>query len=148
MIDAQTETYMQEILHRESRSLLSYAAEAYPWTTSQGGEVLDFLQQLIAEEKEALAHLGRFLVRRRIPLPYLGSYPTAFTTMNFIALEWLLPRLVAEQHRSLANLEAELHGIHDADARAVVEKLLAVKRRHLPALESFAGAHAQPATTT
>ena len=29
MIDAQTETNLQEILRRESRSLLSYAAEAY-----------------------------------------------------------------------------------------------------------------------
>jgi hypothetical protein len=146
-MDAATETLLQEILRRESRSLLSYAAEAYPWTTARGGEVLDFLQRLIAEEKDAVAALGRFLVRRRIPLPYLGAYPTAFTTVNFISLDWLLPRLVEEERRSLGQLDADLDGIHDADARAAVEKLAAVKRRHLPALEAFAGPQPQPATT-
>ncbi|MGH7168769.1 MAG: hypothetical protein ACRELG_00635, partial [Gemmataceae bacterium] len=75
MIDAHSQRLLQDVLRRESRSVLTYVAEAYPWTTSTRTKALMDLQQIIAAEREAVVDLGRFLVRQRVPLPYLPSYP-------------------------------------------------------------------------
>lgn len=138
MIDPHSQTLLQDILRRENRSVLSYAAEAYPWTTSTEEKTWTDLQALIAADRAATVCLGRFLVRRRIPLPYLPSYPVQFTTINFLALDFLLPRLIEHERESIADLERDLAEIKDPSARAEVEKLLNLKRRHLPQLEEMA----------
>jgi hypothetical protein len=138
VIDAHSQHVLQDLLRRESRSVLIYVAEAYPWTTWAEEKTLADLQRLIAAEREAVACLGRFLVRCRIPLPYLPPYPAHFTTINFLALDYLLPRLIEQERRSIADLERDLAAIKDPAAHAEVEKLLALKRRHLPRLEELA----------
>jgi hypothetical protein len=147
-MDDATRDLLPEIVRRESRSLLSYVGDAFPWTTSQGGPALQRLQQLVAAEREAVAALGRFLTRRRLPLAYTGSYPSSFTTINFLALEHILPRLAAWEKRSVAELERDVAALRgDADARALAERLLALKRENLTTLEAMAAAHA-PSTVT
>jgi hypothetical protein len=145
VIDLSTQTVLQEILRRESRSLLSYVGEAFPWASALEGEALSLLRRMVQDEGRAVAALGQFLVRRRIPLPYVGSYPTSFTTINFLALDYLLPRLADAQRHSIADLERELAVIKDEAARAQVQNLLDVKRRHLPALEALAAEHSATA---
>jgi rubrerythrin len=147
VIDAHTQKLLQDILCREGRSVLTYVAEAYPWTTRTEEKTLADLQRLIAAEREAVAGFGRFLVRRRIPLPYLPPYPTHFTTINFLALDFLLPRLIEHERRSIADLERDLAALKDPTAQAEVEKLLALKRRHLPRLEELASAQPQASVT-
>ena len=143
MIDAQTQKLLQDILCRESRSVLIYVAEAYPWTSRTEQKSLVDLQQLIGAEREAVACLGRFLVRHHIPLPYLPSFPAHFTTINFLALDFLLPRLVEQERRSIADLERDRAALKDPAAQAEVDKLLALKRQHLARLEELAAAHPQ-----
>lgn len=143
MIDPPTQTLLQDILRRESRSVLMYVAEAYPWATSTETKALTSLQQLIAAEREAVVRLGRFLVRQRIPLPFLPSYPAHFTTINFLALDFILPQLIEYERQSIAELERDLASIHDPAARAEVERLLALKRQHVPQLEELASVQPQ-----
>lgn len=138
MIDPHSQTLLQDILRRESRSVLIYVAEAYPWTNSMRTKSLTALQHLIADEREAVANLGRFLVRQRIPLPFLPSYPAHFTTLNFLALDFILPRLTEYERQSIAELERDLASVKSPVARIEVEKLLALKRKHLPQLEELA----------
>jgi hypothetical protein len=136
-MDAQTQTTLQEILRRESRSVLSYVGDAYPWTTARGDAALTKLRHLVAEERAAVAGLGRLLTRHRLPMVYLGSYPTSFTTINFLALDYLLPRLIAFEGQSIADLERDLTRLSDAEARAEVGRLIEVKRHNLAALEAL-----------
>lgn len=147
MIDPSTQTHLQNILCRESPSVLMYVAEAYPWTNSTHTKALTELQQLIAAEREAIVRLGRFLVRERIPLPYLPSYPAHFTTINFLALDFILPRLIEHERQSIADLERDLAGVKAPAARAEVEKLLDLKRKHLPQLEELAAEQPQASVT-
>jgi hypothetical protein len=147
VIDPHTQTLLQDLLRRESRSVLIYVAEAYPWTASTRSKALTTLQQLIAAEREAVAHLGRFLVRQRIPLPFLPSYPAHFTTINFLALDFVLPRLIEQERHSIAELERDLASVKDPAARAEVERLLALKRQHVPQLEELASAQSQVSVT-
>jgi hypothetical protein len=136
VIDSQGQTVLQDTLQRESRSVLMYMAEATPWADSTEDKARATLQQAIAEERQAIVALGRFLLRQHVPLPYIGSYPESFTTINFIALDYLWPRLIEHERSTIARLERDLAALRDPLARAEVEKLLAVKRRVLSALET------------
>jgi hypothetical protein len=140
VIDPHSQTVLQDILRRESRSVLLYVDEAFPWTTLTEEKSLTTLRHLIAEERQAVTTLGQFLVRQRVPLPYLPSFPSSFTTINFLAFDYVLPRLIDCERRSIAALERDLTTLKDPAAHAEVEKLLALKRRHLPQLEALAPA--------
>ncbi len=146
MIDPQTQAILQDIVRRESRSLLVYVGDAYPWTTSAGDRALAELRQVVHDETEAVAALGRFLVRRRGTLPFLGSYPVHFTSYNFVSLEFLLPRLVETEKELIAELEADLRRLAPGEAHSQVEALLLVKRRNLATLEGLSVSRPTPAS--
>ncbi|HEY7426122.1 MAG TPA: hypothetical protein VH682_17965 [Gemmataceae bacterium] len=147
MIDPHSQTLLQDILRRESRSVLLYVDEAFPWTTLTEEKSLTTLRQLIAEERQAVTALGQFLVRQRVPLPFLSSFPVRFTTINFLAFDYVLPRLLDDERQSIAALERDLPALKDPAAHTEVEKLLALKRRHLPQLEALVPAQPQASLT-
>ena len=147
MIDPHSQTLLQDILRRESRSVLLYVDEAFPWTTLTEEKSWTTLRQLIAEERQAVAALGQFLVRQRVPLPFLPSFPVQFTTINFLAFDYVLPRLINSERQSIAALEHDLTALKDPAAHAEIEKLLALKRRHLPQLEALAAAQSLASVT-
>jgi hypothetical protein len=147
MLDDRTARVLDAVVRRESRSLLQYVAEAFPWTTPAEQAALARLQRLIAEERAAVARVADFLQRRRHVAPYLGPYPMVFTNLNFVSLDHLLPVLAEHQQRALAELDRDLAAVTDPGARAVLEKLCAVKREHLAALKTLTDAPAAAAVS-
>ncbi|HEV3262154.1 MAG TPA: hypothetical protein VG013_35205 [Gemmataceae bacterium] len=145
MIDARTYAVLQDIVRRESRSLLQYVGEAFPWTTPEARGSLTQVQKLVAEERQATDDISRFLFRQHLTPPYLGSYPSDFTTINFVSLEHLLPLLTDAERRAVADLERDVSAVGDPAARGLVQKLLDMKRQHLKALDALAGSQRQPA---
>ncbi len=143
MIDAFDARTLQDIVHRESRSILQYVEDSYPWTGSAGEAVLAQLHELLLEEQQSIAGLARFLYRQRVPPPYLGSYPEPFTALNYVALDYLLPLLVEHQQKAIADLERDRDRLTNAEARAGVEKILEIKRRHLQTLKTLAAKQSQ-----
>jgi len=137
MIDPRTANLLQVIVRREGRSLLQYLGDAMLWARGGEQEHLCQLQGLVGEEREGNAALGRFLLRNRVPPPYLGAYPMGFTTLNFVTLESLIPRLLQAQRHSIAVLERDVTQIHDPSSRGTVEGFLEIKRRHEKALEAM-----------
>ena len=145
MIPAPDAARLEAAVRREGRSLLQYVSEAYPWTKTAGDTTPDKVRDLAREERDALGALTKFLARRRHTVPYLGAFPMAFTTMNFVSLDYLLPRLAESGRQSITALEKDRAALSDADARAEVDRFLEMKRRHLKALEALATAPAAAA---
>jgi glycine cleavage system regulatory protein len=145
VLDAPTQTLLQDILRRESRSLLQYLQESFPWTTSDRQSAVAQVRAMSQEERDALTRVARFLIRHQIDLPYLGSFPMDFTTINFIGLDYAVPLLVKSEREAIADLEHDLPQIANADARGLVQEILTVKQRHLKDLENLAAG--LPATT-
>ena len=137
MIDPDSQAVLEEIVRRESRSLLSYVGDSFPWTTTQGGPALARLHEAVRASKESVADLGAYLTRSGGRLPFLGSYPASFTSWNFISLAYLVPRLVTTEEEGLRALEADVAALPAGEAKAQAEKLLAVKRRNLEALRGL-----------
>ena len=135
VIDPRTRVLLQQTFRRESLSMLRYIGEAFPWTAGDG--VLRRVAEIVAEDRSATEALGRFLFRRCIPPSFSGAYPSAYTTLNFVSLEYLLPRLVKTQRQAVTELESDVTAVTDPDAKTELEKLLAVKRLHLSELEAL-----------
>jgi hypothetical protein len=138
LIDRDTYRYLQDVIRREGRSFLQYAGESFPWSTPEEQSKAVQLKQLVCEERDGAAALSRYLVKHRLTPPYLGAYPSYFTSYNYLSLDGLLPLLVEHQKRGLAGLEADLTAVNDADTHKQVEAIVAMKKRHLQALEALA----------
>jgi hypothetical protein len=147
VIDAQTYNRLQDIIRREGRSLLQYASESFPWTTTGADGRPAQLQEIAQDENEAVAELARLLVRHRLSPPYLGAYPMAFTSFNYLAFDRLLPLLVEHQRRGIPLIEADLRELTDDESRAAVRHLLNVKTNNLKKLEALLLPGAEPAAT-
>jgi hypothetical protein len=145
MTDPRTQAILQGALVRESRSLLQYAGDSFPWTTAGENAALPEVRRLIDEQLQGAEELARFLTRHRVPLPYLGQYPMAFTEVNYISLDHLLSLLAEDERGGLAALEAGQTGLHDPEAHAQLARLIQRKRDRLATLEKLAAAHPEPA---
>jgi len=146
MIDTQSRAVLQNLMLRESHSLLHYVCESFPWITPREQEALDRLQQINQEDLQAMAVLARFLFKQHIVPAALSSYPASYTTINYTALDHLLPLLIDYQKSRIGELQKDLPKIKDADARQHVEHLLEVKRKHLQALEEMGKTLGTPAS--
>src|SRR5207249_5961881 len=107
------------------------------WVGPADRPALQKLRALATAEQQAVDALGRHLQKRRLGLATLGPFAPEFTDVNDAALHHLLPKLVKEQKRGAADLEADLTRLGDDPARPLVERLLHLKREHLPQLESL-----------
>jgi hypothetical protein len=139
VINAQTQTLLRDILRCESRSLLQYLTESFPWTTPEKQDAVATLHRLSAEERDSAARIAGFLLHNHVDLPYLGAFPTEFTTINFISMDFAVPLLLQSERRALADLERDLNNLGDPEARELVQELVSVKERHIKELETLAG---------
>jgi hypothetical protein len=131
-------TVLQDIVRRERQSLLQYVPEAYPWAKPGDEAALAKLLKMVEAEQGAAARLAKWLERRHMPVPPTNSFPFSFTTLNFVSVDFLIPRLVEEQRQNIAALEKDKQRIGDADVRQQVQAFIDLKSRHLQTLEEFA----------
>jgi hypothetical protein len=141
MIDARTQAVLQDLVRRASRSMLQYIGEAYPWTPDTNTDLLAKVRAVIDEEEAAVEGLATFLRKKRIPIGYLGSYPQNFTNLNFVSLNYLMPRLLDWQRKWTAVVYRDAALIADPEAKTEVAKLVAVARRHLDELQNLTASH-------
>ncbi len=149
MLDERTRSVMQQTARRLARSFLQYVREAGTWATSEDEPAVEHLRQLADEERDAIAKLMVFLQRQHATPPYLGSFPSSFTTVNFVTLDYLRPLLIKHTRAEIGRLEEDLRLVSDLTATSLLKELLSLKKRHLEELEHLkqtANAHAAPAT--
>ena len=138
-MDAALEARLCDLIRQEGRSLLQYVSEAFPWTTAHDQAVKTAVLRFAHDEADALAKLSRHLAKERVRLPYTGGgFPMSYTTVNFVSLGYLLPRLAAEQETHVAAVERLWNALPDGPTRDHVAQLLVKKKQHLAELRTFA----------
>ncbi len=135
MISAQEP--LREIFRRENRSFLQYISQASPWVSYDDRALAEKLHRLAAEEQDALQSLAEWMEAKNISLPYLGAFPTVFANYNFVSIRKLLKPLLVEQRKELADLEAAATALTDKEARAKVDSLVDLNRKHLRDFEQM-----------
>ena len=142
-MDAGSLTLFMRLISLGSGSLLQYVSEAFPWSGDPAHTAVDRVGSIAAEERDAVARLTRLLQKKRMRLPTVG-YPSHFTTINFCSLDYLLPKLVADHEKEIAEIESRLGTAEDEEIRKLAQGYLDMKRGHLDILKQL-GASKPPA---
>ncbi len=136
-MDALSQHSLGRLIAIGSSSLLQYFGQAVPWTTRESTGTIDKILALAKEERDETAQLTRWLQKRHVRLAAGASFPSHFTTMNFVSVDYLLPKLIAECTKEIADIERLLDQMDDEEIRRLASRYLDMKRRHLQTLQSL-----------
>ncbi|HEV8070283.1 MAG TPA: hypothetical protein VGP76_21395 [Planctomycetaceae bacterium] len=126
------------------RSLLQYAAEAWPWTGSGSGEPQAAIDRLIAAQAERVRKLAELLDSRRWTIDF-GAFPD-FTDLHYLSLVFVLPHIAENERQIVRELELALPACAgDSQATALVAAILSEESQALVELTRLAGP--RPSTT-
>ena len=137
-MDADGFTLLSRLISMGSSSLLQYVSESFPWSADPAHAALDTVMTLARVERDAVTLITRHLQKRHLRLPKFGSYPSHYTNINFVSLEYLLPKLVAEQEKEIAEIVSRLLREEDEEVRRLAQSFLEMKRGHLQSLQELA----------
>lgn len=121
---------LNDLLIDVGRSLLQYVGESWPWTSEDEADVGTSVQRIVAEQRGTVLQLAELLDSRGHRIAY-GQYPSEYTSLHYVALDYLLDQLVAQQQ----DLAAELAGAAeeaagDEEAHALLSSAADQARRH------------------
>lgn len=133
---------LNDLLIDVGRSLLQYTSEAWPWASSEDEQMREKIERMAAEQRDVVAALADLLSDRGHAIDF-GTYPTDYTSLHYVAIDFLLSQLIANQRTVLAECEAvERAAAEDDQARALLQDIVLSERRHLKELAAMAAASA------
>jgi len=127
------------------RNLLQYSHEGDAWTADAAVE-----QRLAGWASAQQADVGRIvdvLATRGWPID-LGTYPTDFTDLQFLSLDYLLPKILMNQERLVGELDEAVHTcVDDPEAVDLLREVAANERKIAGELQTQVAAGAGSAAT-
>jgi hypothetical protein len=122
--------FVHALIRKEARSLLQYIGESYPWAGADRQEALQTILQIAKHEVRQINQLIRMCIKAKLGNPALGAYPQSFMCINFMALDFLLPLLVEDQKKRIADLEWSLLSA-PPEFQGLIRDLISAKTKHL-----------------
>ena len=118
-------------------SLVNYLSEALPWT-HPGSEKLVAAIRSIADDHEHYARRLADAIEDRNGCVAMGSFPMAFLSLNDLALDYLLVRLIEHQRSNIQAAEKSVTElVEDSHAWNLASEVLGSDRAHLDNLKEF-----------
>lgn len=119
-------------------SLLQYADESWPWTASAEAEIQAVLRRLAALQRQEVETLVEVLDQRGWTIDF-GTYPTDYTDLQYLSLDYLLSGITSGERAILADLDEAAHAcVDDSAADEVLKEVLATQRKIVERLEAVA----------
>jgi hypothetical protein len=133
-MDAGSLSLLHRLASMGAYSLLQYVGQSFPWSGDKSLLMRTHILTMAGEERDAAARLVRILQKKHVLLRVKGGFPSHYTSGNFVSIDYLLPKLIAEHEKEVAEIERALPKADDEEARALAQGYLDMKRRHLDAL--------------
>lgn len=136
MIESETNSILNDLLVELHRSLVQYAAEAWPWSTSDAQGVRSAVLSVAERQRQDASEVAFLLNERRQYLDF-GVYSPSFTSLHYVALEFLFSQLKSSQQdlvQYIKSILPELRG--DAEADQLVRKILQSEQEGLERLNA------------
>ena len=125
------------LLHILCRSLPMYLEEARPWTRRDDQPAQRALANLVADQRMFSGRVAQTILDLD-GNPALGRFPTAFTSLHDLSIEFLMPRIVECQRRDLQAIEQCVHELAGTPmVRPLAEEILGNARGHLDILDAL-----------
>jgi hypothetical protein len=146
MMLSAAEPILNDVLIALHRSLLQYMVDAWPWTDDHSAAAKEAIETEAASQAETVAGLTELLRERGFPVAF-GTYPD-FSNLNYLALDFLLKRLVRNQESVVAACRSAAISLaqhpEDADLVREIESSEQDRLDHLKLLASGKPVPAQP----
>lgn len=137
-MDAGSLSVLSRLAAMGAYSLLQYVGQSVPWSADGKVAARGRILALAEEERTAASQLVRTLQKKRSPIRMMGGFPSHFTSGNFVSIDYLLPKLIAEHEKEVAEVEGLMPKIADEEALRLATAYLDMKRRHLQDLRECA----------
>lgn len=132
-----TEQILNDVLVRLHRSLLQYVGECGPWASAAAEQ--EAVSNLVQIRHLHVGELVELMTAREAIIDF-GVFPTEFTDLHFVGLDYLLGVIVAEQKKIISELESAVGSVSsDAEATGLLNRILVDERANLAKLQSLAG---------
>ncbi len=136
---ARLDDVLNTVLVNVGRSLLQYVGECWPWTEKKDEEERRVVAEAVYKQREAVQDLVDLLTERRLRIE-LGAYPTEYTDLHFVELDFLLPQLVESEKALIGDLEVAIADVAgDDEATALLRSILADQNAVVADLEALSG---------
>lgn len=137
---------LNDLLVELNRSLTQYVMEAWPWSRNQSGSLRDAVKSAAALQAADVAKLAQLLSQRGVRIDF-GVYPHVYTSLHYVAIEYLARQLVEGQKALVKMLErAQEELLHDAAAQAVLGEIITTQREASSQLSAATSSTADLAT--
>lgn len=147
MADRISNSRLNDLLIDLGRSLVQYVGESWPWTPADDADEMASLVRIVSEQRRSVTRLAELLDERDHTVDF-GAFPTEYTSLHYVALDYMLTRLVNDQQALVEECEAlAAEGRGDPEAEPLLQETATAERRHLEELRQLAAARraAQPA---
>lgn len=129
---------LNDLLIDIGRSLLQYTSECWPWAAVGEENTQATLNRMAAEQRDVVGALAHLLDQRGYAIDF-GSYPTDYTSLHYVAVDFLLRQLIANQQQVLKECESLANGTAaDDDAKSLLDDIVLSERKHLSDLQQLA----------
>jgi hypothetical protein len=129
---------LNDMLIDVGRSLLQYVGESWPWTSEDECDIRAAVERMVAEQRDTVLQIAMLLDERGHRIT-CGQYPSDYTSLHYVALDYLLDQLIAEQQDlagELAGAVEEAAG--DEEAHALLSAAAEQARCHANELAALA----------
>ena len=144
-MDASSLNLLQRVIALGARSLLQYITDSSPWATERTHEALTDIFAMARQERSEVGSLIRYQLKHHISPGPLESYPAHFTLMNFVTVEYLLPKLADDASAQIAEIEKSLNAVEDEEVRSLIVSYVQMKQHHLQRLQELSKTYQETA---
>lgn len=134
MSDSVANEKLNQILIRLLRNLSQYAVESWVWSSESQVAERSVVGRIVTEQQRSVGRLADLLAARACNIEF-GTYPTEFTDLHYVSLDFLRSQLIADQAGLVGELEQcqrVLSG--DSKASALLTEIATEERQHLQQL--------------
>lgn len=132
------------LLNALGPSLLQYLDEAGAWTDLEHAEAQTTLDRLAASQRMSFDEVAGLVTHRHV-LPELATYPTEFGSLHYLALDFLMTRLLANQIAVVAAADDALAACERDAAGRILKRVQEREVGHLAALRQLLNRLREPA---
>ena len=130
-------TVLNELLAIHYRSLPMYLTLASPWKHRGDEKATELLKDVVEDQQETCRKVAELVVQRGAVVE-TGEFPTHFTELHFLSLDFMLQELVKTQRDDLTDIERCAQRLwNDPPAEAIAREAVGAARGHLQSLEEI-----------
>ena len=131
-----TESVLNNVLIDMACSFMQYVSESSPWVSVTEQRVGEQFLVIAARQRQDVADIAKLLTEREQRVD-LGSFPTEYTDLQFLALDRMFEMLRSSHDLVLASIASGMKAVQEAGDEEAVQLLAAVQVRQKEAANAL-----------